>query len=187
MDRQDEFISKLQCYIATTAIGPFSLRNQGNKGVLDAARKFLSSMPLNEFCCHSNEGFVFFLNKKTEELKRSFPKNAKNWGAARKAINLFLRDALYNQYLSQKYHLSDIEYWLEVPLDSMVAKGLKEYNCGNTLPDWPGLKRLNIKISDQFQHTAMILSRESENARVHLDIDLWLKEKTKTKNAEEKN
>ena len=37
-------------------------------------------------------------------------------GAARKAINLFLRDALYNRYLNRRFALSWIQAWIEVPL-----------------------------------------------------------------------
>jgi hypothetical protein len=46
------------------------------------------------------------------------PAGAKNWGAARKALNLVLRDILYNQYLQREYGFNRIGKWLELPLDS---------------------------------------------------------------------
>jgi hypothetical protein len=49
----------------------------------------------------SNEiRFRRWLDRQTDNLLDVLPINGRPWGAARKAINLFLRDVLYNQYLS---------------------------------------------------------------------------------------
>ena len=65
------------------------------------------------------------LNVATRRLKDRLPKGARNWGAARKALNIFLRDVLYNHYLRSRHHLDRLEEWLEVPLDRDVAAALR--------------------------------------------------------------
>lgn len=41
-------------------------------------------------------------------------------------MNIFLRDCFYNAYLRDAYGLAVAEPWFEVPLDSVVAEGLKK-------------------------------------------------------------
>ena len=107
-------------------------------------------------------------------LLDSLPIKNRPWGAARKAINLFLRDALYNQYLSKQFKLQSIESWLEIPLDSAVAKGLKLQSNRDELPRWPGLKNLEANVSEGFQVFASKRANLKKVARVHLDMYLWL-------------
>ena len=60
------------------------------------------------------------------------PKGAQAWGTARKALNIFLRDALYTTYLSKRYGLPRAEASLEIPLDSITAVRLREvYGAGD--------------------------------------------------------
>jgi hypothetical protein len=46
--------------------------------------------------------------------------------AARKALNIFLRDVFYNHYLREEYGFGRLEQWLELPLDMDAARGLRE-------------------------------------------------------------
>jgi hypothetical protein len=177
MGLPEDFLPTMQRSVAVTAIGPSSLRNQGNAGVINAAREFLAKCDLGAFRCHSEEEFKSKLDNLTKDLIIALPKGARSWGAARKAMNLFLRDALYNQYLAQNYRLHSIENWLEIPLDSLVAKGLKKENNRQALPAWPGLKRLSSAVSAQFQLFALDVAIRKGFARVHLDIYIWLKER----------
>ncbi len=108
----------LQDRIAELAIGPSTLRNQGAKNVVGRARSFLKRIELKDFGKASRTAFYTRLDQDTLLLKRYFPPGARNWGAARKAINIFLRDVLYNSYLSSVYHFVRLEKWLEVPLES---------------------------------------------------------------------
>jgi hypothetical protein len=98
-------------------------------------------------------------------------------GAARKAINLFLRDVLYNQYLCHKFGIGKIESWLEVPLDSVVARKLKSAAGRGVLPRWVGLKNLRASESEEFHNFASQCAKMLSIARVHLDIYLWLENK----------
>jgi len=185
MGSPGDFLNTVQCYVAVQAIGPSSLRNQGSPGVIDAARRFLSKIKLSDFVTSGEREFLSQLDEQTVLLLHNLPKKAQNWGAPRKALNLFLRDAIYNQYLASEFNLHRIESWLEIPLDSAVARGLraiKEEEGGGELPDWPGLKQLTPSISSMFQSFAENTARNRGHARVHLDIYLWLEERKRTPN-----
>jgi hypothetical protein len=97
------------------------------------------------------------------------------WGVARKSLNLFLRGCLYNIYLRKRYRLHRIETLLEIPLDSKVAKGLKEQYEDSLPGTWPGLKRLESDESERFQSFATILAKKRKlPARVFLDHPFYL-------------
>lgn len=167
------FITTLRRMVALTSIGPSALRGQG-KGVLGASQDFLAHLSLARLPRSTPKRFRTWLDRQTELLLDILPVNNRPWGAARKAINLFLRDALYNQYLVSQFQLQSVESWLEIPLDSAVSRGLKSHGRRGELPQWPGLKRLTPDISDQFQNFASLYARERGIARVHLDMYLWL-------------
>ncbi len=122
----------------------------------------------------STKRFQLWLDRQTELLLDTLPIKNRPWGAARKAINLFLRDALYNQYLCKQFKLQLIESWLEIPLDSAVVKGLKLQSNPGELPRWPGLKDLEPNLSEKFQFFASKRANLKGVARVHLDMYLWL-------------
>ena len=86
-----------------------------------------------------------------DSLKRRLPKGARSWGAARKALNIFLRDVLYNHYLRSHHGLDRLEDWLEVPLDRDVAVALRAESEGGELPRWKTIKRLTPDVSGRYQ------------------------------------
>jgi hypothetical protein len=88
-------------------------------------------------------------------------------------LNIFLRDCFYNAYLRSAYGLAVAERWFEVPLDRVVAVGLKE-NLTMALPRWPGVKRVTPELSSTLQDAALLLSTEWGITRVHLDTYLWV-------------
>lgn len=171
--KPNDFITTLQRKVAFTAVGPSALRGQG-KGVLWTSQDFLAQISLTRVPKSSAKRYQLWLDRQTELLLNSLPIKNRPWGAARKAINLFLRDALYNKYLSKQFKLQSIETWLEVPLDSAVAKGLKLHSNRGELPRWPGLKNLKPNISEAFQVFASKQAILKGIARVHLDMYLWL-------------
>jgi hypothetical protein len=101
------------------------------------------------------------------------PPEAKSWGAARKALNLFLRDAVYNHDLSHFYGLSKIRGWLEVPLDEDVGTSLCAEPEGKNLPKWLKIKTLQLLDSAQFQSIASAVATRKRMRRVDLDIYYW--------------
>jgi hypothetical protein len=98
---------------------------------------------------------------------------ARNWGTARKVINLFLRVVLYNTYLRRYYSFQIIDKFLEVPIDSFVAKKIKENSDNCDLAKWKGIKHLKYNESMQFQKAAMNIAKQKGIARTHLDLEYW--------------
>ena len=171
--RPNTFIPTVQRKVATSAVGPSALRGQG-RGVLSVSQLFLASLSLARVPQSTEGRFMIWLDRQTDALLDALPVNGRPWGAARKAINLFLRDVLYNHYLSRQYAFRRVERWLEVPLDSAVARGLKTKAGRGILPRWPGLKHLDADLSHQYQVFASDHANALKIERVHLDMYLWL-------------
>lgn len=165
------FLQTMQEFVATSAIGVSALRNQG-KGSHQAVRSALASMHLSPLKDMGQAEYRKWLDGANNLLLTHWPGTGRPWGAARKSVNLFMRDALYNQYLSGEHNIGHVEKWMEIALDSKVAKGLRNRFPG--LPSWPGLKHLKQRISDQYQNCAQQLADKQGLSRVHLDIWLWL-------------
>lgn len=173
------FLRTIHNRTAEAAVGPSALRNQGASGVIRVAREYFKRMDLRKFSVSNERDFVRKLDTACDELRKKFPKGARNWGAARKALNLFLRDALYNTFLCKHYHLEKIEPWLEIPLDQYVAAGIHEDYYGDDLPKWDGIKHLTPENSMAFQRAAKFVAQGKGIARIHLDLLYW---RTETKN-----
>jgi hypothetical protein len=167
----------MQRYIAITTIGPSTLRNQGMAGVIQAARNYLAAVELSAFNVRSEHEFLTVLNAQTERLKAALPSGAQHWGAARKALNLFLRDICYNRFLCERHGLAASEEWMEIPLDGLVAGALKREAGRGKLPRWPGLNELTPEVSAHFQAFARSLAASKGISRVHLDMRLWTEER----------
>jgi len=174
--RPKTFIPTVQRRLAATAIGPSTLRGQG-KGVLKASQRFLSALQLGCIPRSNEAGFRRWLDRETDRLLNGLPIKGRPWGAARKGINLFLRDSLYNQYLTRHFRITELERWLEIPLDRIVAQGLKSEAGRGNLPPWPGLKYLTSDVNEEFQTFAAACARKMGFHRVHLDMYLWLKKR----------
>jgi len=168
-----DFIGVMQHYVAEITLSSSTLRNQGASGVIRSARQFLAALDLTTFSAAERALFEGRLDQCTANLVEALPEGARHWGSARKALNLFLREALYNRYLCQAFHLDALEPWLEVPLDSVVAHGLKALSPRGSLPQWTGLKGLTKDRSDPFQLRAQQIADDWGVARVHLDAYLW--------------
>ena len=171
--KRNDFIPTLQRRTGVTAVGPSALRSQG-KGVLAATQEFLGATDLASIPTSSTKRYRAWLNEQTDALLDALPVSGRPWGTARKALNLFMRDVLYNRYLNRHFGINGLEPWLEVPLDSAVAKGLKKHAGWGNLPQWPGLKNLHPETSDRFQGFALDHARAQGIERVHLDVYLWL-------------
>lgn len=171
------FENKLQERVAYLAIGRSALRNQGVPGLVQKSRDFAGALNLKEMAKKWNDlKFDLYLDNKTKELQRKFPNGAKkNFGAARKALNLFFRDVVYNTFLSKYFNIKlarrHLEQ-LELPLDSYTSKKiiekypiLKRY--------WWGIKYLSKECNDFFQERASVLAFQKKLTRIHLDVFYW--------------
>lgn len=177
-----DLIELLRIRIAENAAGTTALRNQGAPGVIKAAKNYLKTLDLSDFTVSSENKFRTALDKHTDDMSKRFPLNAKNWGAARKCLNLFLRDVAYNHYLARHYGFRGLEEWLEVPMDSYVANGICQdmkkifgTDRSECLPKWPGIKHLKPEESQIYQDSASSIAKSLGYARVHLDIRYWRK------------
>ena len=159
---------------AVAAIGASAARGQGASGVVTAIREALCRVPLATFGVDDEARFVRQLDRITESVRKNLPRRAASWGLARKCLNIYLRDCFYNIYLNNHFELAKAESFFEVPLDSVVAKGLKSRRGRGELPRWPGVKNLKPTVSNEFQKAALDLSRTWGISRVHLDTYLWV-------------
>jgi hypothetical protein len=177
MGKHFDFIDRLQARTALLAIGRSALRNRGAAGVVVAARKYCRGIDLRDFAVANGSDFSAALDKHTEKLMERFPKGARNnWGAARKALNIFLRDVLYSQPLCRQYGLRRLERWLGLPLDSHAYDGLVEDSrAKRRLPKWPGVKGLDSTLSATIQAAAARIAGANNTRRVHLDVKYWRK------------
>lgn len=148
--KNDNLINKLQRRIAQISVGASALRNQGAKGLIEICRDFFEKdIDLNEFRSElESPNFKEYLDRNTKELLNRFPENGKSWGAARKGLNLFFREVVYNFYLSNFLEIpadregnKRILTFLEVPLDKDVATGLIDKYP--KLPKWKSIRTLS--------------------------------------------
>jgi len=170
------YVDLLQARTAQLAIGASTLRGQGAPGVVETARAYMKQMQLRRLRrIRSEKGYQRILNNHTGRLSMRFPGRAKgNWGAARKALNIFLRGVVYNRLLCDWYKIRHLEPWLEVPLDSYVINGIKgDKKRDERLPKWKSIKSLNKEDSDMFQQIAKNIARREGVRRIHLDLKYW--------------
>jgi hypothetical protein len=172
------FLDRLKDRCAELAVGPSTLRRQGASGVVDAARRGLRKIDLLTFAVADESAFRARLDEATAALQvvldSVFPEEGRNidarWGGARKVLNIFLRDVIYNADLIAHFNLHHVRPWLEVPLDSYVAAGLKGEPEGMRLPRWPGVKYLRREASDQYQTVASAVAERRGVTRIDLDV-----------------
>lgn len=124
MKKDDQFYLDVQRYVAVTTIGPSALRNQGSAGVIKAAQNYLAIIDLGAFRTKDERTFLRVLDTATEKLTHTLPRGAQNWGAARKACNLFLRDICYNRFPEG---LSIGVCWLLTAVDKGIDGELRQY------------------------------------------------------------
>jgi len=183
--RASDLHRNIKHFIAMAAVGAGTVRGQ-RAGVQPAIREYLNKHVDLRRVPKKRGEFRQWLNRRTRGVLCALKGKARErpWGLARKVVNLFLRDCLYNHYLRHKYRLARMETWLEVPLDSVVARELrklaKETGWG-PLPMWPGLKGrkdrkgLTPEVNARFQDFASWYARKKVgvSARVFLDNYLW--------------
>jgi hypothetical protein len=145
----------------------------GPQGTITATRRFLATLDLSTFCTDNKREYLEVLDYTTQRLKRCLPKGGRHWGSSRKFLNIFMRGALYNRFLCREYRLRRVERWLEVPLDSHVANGLRQEDGGSLLPRWKSVIGLDPITHRQYQAFSSQVARQKGVVRVHLDLWYW--------------
>jgi hypothetical protein len=118
------------------------------------------------------------LRDKVQSLSSS--KSASGFfGISRKVINIYLHNAFYNRYLCDEHQLDRLEPWLEVPIDSHVAKGLRKIarRKGVEIPESISgafrIWQLTPTTHEVWQELASEVARALGTQRVHLDAYLY--------------
>lgn len=173
MAKPPSFITALCKRVASAAIGASTIRRMGPKGTAVRARRFLARVNLNRFRVDSKRDFEWVLDDITKSFLRALPRKAQRWGVARKLLNIFLRNAAYNRYLSKRFGLQKVERWMEVPLDSHVGTQLRASSDGRHLPRWKTVVGLTPDASREFQNVATTVARRKGVTRVDLDVYYW--------------
>lgn len=166
-------IEDIQRFIAYGSVGASTVRGLRTKGVVVSGRKALRKVDLAPYGHATAESFRRMLDRDTERVRRSLADGAQFWGVARKVLNIYLRNALYNTYLTAHYGLAGLEPYCEVPLDSLSAKGILSHARERPLPRWVGVKYVTPEINSHFQRLAATVAAESKTSRIHLDALFW--------------
>lgn len=170
-----KFLAAVQKFMAIQAVSVSTVRGMP-AGSLGKIQTYLGRLRLGRLAGMDGSDYARWLDAKTRDLQKKLRGRKKRWGVARKATNLFMRQCLYNTYLSKKYRLDPLQQHMEIPLDSRVAQELKKDAGRGALPPWPGLISLDPTTSRKFQeHAKDYALREKLPARVFLDNYLWLK------------
>jgi N-glycosylase/DNA lyase len=165
-----DFLRDVQKFVAN-AFSISTIRNMGPPGTLRCVRNYLRTIDLRTISRKDTSKYSEVLDELTESLRRALPRQARKWGIARKCLNLFFRDALYNFYLRKAFGLAKFETQLEIPLDSNVGKGLRKED--QNLPRWHSVKALTPELSAKFQAVASKIAKRNNTHRVHLDVIYW--------------
>src|SRR5688572_26611004 len=120
---ETEFLLSIKKRVAQTCIGASAIRNQGEAGLIEPLRfYFQHGINLQTFfsAIEDEHQYSKYLNRHTTLVLKKLP--VQSWGAARKGLNLFFRDVVYNKFLSNYYGLPNnfkgmnkAIHYLEVP------------------------------------------------------------------------
>ncbi len=176
MKNNEKLLIHIQQYVAITSVGASTVHGYP-KNTVKKSREFLKKLPLGQFGVKDELEFRQCLDKATERLKKELPRGARKWALSRKILNIFLHNAFYNHYLCKQYSLHLAEGFFEVPVDSLVARGVRKEFPKEKFGRWPGLKGLTKAKHRRYQHHAKLLATKWGLARVHLDAVLWVQEK----------
>lgn len=167
MGENEEFLRKVQKHLSWTSVTPTTLRGMLEIGQRKKVCLALSGLPLGEIRTLPPEGYADLLDKWTDVVVKE---SGAPWGAARKGLNIFLRDALYNFYLREHSEILKHQEQMEIPLDGIIMKKLRD-SCGDL--ERTAVKSLRPKLSARYQKVASDVAKLRNIARVHLDLDWW--------------
>ncbi len=170
-----KMLGHLQVRVGRTSVGPSTARSMGPPGTVEAARQFLQTFDIRAVKANTSSVYRRRLDAATDDLVAALPMDGRHWGSARKFFNIFIRNCAYNRFLCEAYRLDIIEPWMEVPLDSHVAKGLKiaAARAGVSAPRWHTVIGLDPVVNDRWQALAQSVAVTEGIYRVHLDVLYW--------------
>ena len=153
-------------HVAWCAVSGTTLRQMVPPGWRPTTCDFLSKAPLARL---SSEPFAVVLDDWTSNLADRI---GGFWGPARKAVNLFLRDATYNVWLRQDFNLAAHEHDMEIPLDGIIMRAIRNETNDKALRV-TAVKHLTPDDSGLYQNAAGAIAAQRGFPRVHLDVVWW--------------
>jgi len=170
------WIEKVRGHLAIASVGNTTLMMQSGKGRVSRSQQFLiTKMQLDHISDLDESEFKEYLNKKTNALSKQLlrPDNLQpNWGAARKVINIYLRQCSMNKDLNKYFSLNKVEPFLEVPLDNHVVKKIDEKSKTKYSKTFR-IKTLKKTENGKIQTLASNLASNESLHRYELDVLYW--------------
>lgn len=170
---KEKFLNTMKTRVAYNAITPENLDYQQEVNDLPDARSAASNIDLSELSTEDPEVFAGALDNATEQVQEQLSGENRNWGTARTAVNLYLKKAQYNRYLSQSYNLYLAEHMFELPINGISATYLHRHAGEANLPEWSGLHLLEPDVNKRYQQAASTIAGDMRISRIHLDMFLW--------------
>ena len=175
--------------ISRRAIGNSTLRNLGEEGIRERVRNWLEKcMTYNCLVILKGNDYRDWLDRKTlclNEYLHDFLKVENGWGAARKVLNIFVRDCYYNDIINKNWGLRGFEKYFEVPLDNMTMYGIRhaikfideKESCNiRMFKESDCVSRLSEDLSDTYQKAAQKLieyrNKKCKDGDMLLRVDL---------------
>lgn len=158
---------------AELSIGASTWHMRGCAGTAAAGRAALRAIDLLTFQVRQQDAFLRGLKETTQFVLGRLPRGGSFWGVARKYLNIFLRSCVTNASIAEFYGIEHIRSWLELPLDSHVAKGIQTCSHGIQLPRWRTIKSLTEDQSAAYQGTALVIAERNGVDRIDLEWCWW--------------
>lgn len=173
--------------LAKVSISTSAFRGQGKSGLIRFTQRYL----VKKVCLHEmseslkSGSYEQYLDNETMKLKRAAASYDCQWGTARKGLNIFFRDVLYNSYFFQKLKLSFSHgHQMEIPLDSKTMRKirsglseLKKHDLKLVQPKRTTIIGLDKKNSKAYQEAATKIAKLNSQyagyTRVDLDMKFW--------------
>ncbi len=119
--------------------------------------------------------FLIELDSLTDQLSRTFPGDGKaNWGAARKALNIFLATCVRDHRFMTHHRLRHISKELELPLDRYAIEFLRmvaqDEESQAAIGKFKQIKKLKKPESDAIQNIAASVAKSLGCLRHELDF-----------------
>lgn len=161
--------------VAQCAVGPSTVRGQPGETV-KRSRDFLAQVELGSV----TETYGLWLERQTLAMQDAVLAGGRPmlWGFARKVLNIFMRDALYNHFLRSAYALDRFERQMQLPMDRHCAEGLRK-RSGIVCPEWRTIRDLQEAEHSEWQRVAIHHAEQQGTYPVHLDVILWRPEPSK--------
>jgi len=174
--KRGTWLADVRSHLAMASVSNSALMNQSGKGRVIKSQMFLlEEMPLSGLSTMGEHELYEFLDAKTKTLSGQLLRTddgQPNWGAARKIINIFLRLCAMNKDLNPAYGLSNVEPFLEVPLDTHIVSKIIKSRGGEF--DSPfKIKTLTKGLSSTIQLAAKEIAEQRGLFRYELDVIYW--------------